>query len=245
MASPKATKSPGTDEKRSFWEDECKIPSIKKDPLLWNKGWEKALPKLSAHRHVYPEMGKRYYKKEDWDRIKISTHRRELKDRVRKAQQMTVELWEFLLDKGDFMTVWFLLNEDERQPHLLKGLQETCLVVKFQKDARALCPEITITAMSKRKGRGFVEFLDAYRKGIKDLGQGQVKLYAVPSAWWDKALEGTSQSVSDTLDKAAFELLTLHRDHFIGRWLRHQIKKYALTDAHEQRRSSGYHFCLC
>lgn len=192
------------------------ITSLERDPILWNKGWEKALHKLSASKHVYPEMKKKYYKQEDWHRIRIIRHRQGLRDEVIKAQGLAADMWDYMRGEGHFVKAWFLQDEKERRQHLLKGLQTACSEMEFREDARALCPEITLTAMLKRQGKGFVEFVDAYRKAKKDVPEG--KACSLPSEWWDKAqpLSGASPSSSEIVDKGIFEILTLERNFFIS-----------------------------
>ena len=90
-------------------------------------------------------------------------------------------------------------------------MEEASQNVFFAQDCRALCPEITISSILKQRGRAFVDFISAYRKGKKDLDAS----YSLPNEWWEKAAEDTPQSVSGRFEESTLTLLTLERDEFI------------------------------
>jgi hypothetical protein len=127
---------------------------------------------------------------------------------------MVVELWDELEKRGTFVTAWSLLEECERKRHLLKGMEEACQHAFFAHDSRALCPELTISAMLKQRGRAFVDFTGAYTKGKKDLDE--TTSYALPSEWWDQAAEDTPQTIMGGFEESTVTLLTLERGEFIS-----------------------------
>jgi hypothetical protein len=101
------------------------------------------------------------------------------------------------------------LDEKERKRHLLKGFQEGYERVSFHYDSRALCPEITVRALLKRRGAVFTDLVGTVCEGKKEAGKGNVYLH--PSEWWDQA-----KNVSDPNVEGTFSLLTLLRNEFIG-----------------------------
>jgi hypothetical protein len=201
------------DDPPSGWALKFNITSIKSDPWRWNKEWEKALHSdtLTSSRHVYSMMG-RMYGSDSWEPEKFSQHFQALKDLLCRAQDRVMEDHK-LAEKGDFVTAWLLLEEGERKRHLLKGLEEACRYSSLHQDARALCPEITISSLLKQRGRAFVDTIDAYVTGKKKANEGIP--YIFPSEWWGKAVGDEPQSLSIESPVSKFALLTLHRNHFI------------------------------
>jgi hypothetical protein len=65
---------------------------------------------------------------------------------------------EILQEPSAFVTMWLLLDEAERKRYLFQGMKETCERVSLHYDTRALCPEITMTAMLKHSGKAFTNF---------------------------------------------------------------------------------------
>lgn len=97
----------------------------------------------------------------------------------------------------------------------MNGLQEACSKARLYEDARALCPEITISAMMKHGGHAFSDLFVMIQKGKREIGKD--KTYSLPSEWWDRAPKGVAQPIIDGLESSAFELSTLHRNQFIGK----------------------------
>jgi hypothetical protein len=213
MANTERITAPATtDEDFSLWALKFKFPSIQSDPWRWNKEWEKVLRTLSFSKDVYPMMGG-MYKKDAWPTTELSTHTQGLRGNVCEMQNVVANLWGELQEKGHIVTAWFLLPESERQRHLLKGLEGACQRAHCRQDARALCPEITISSMSQQRGQAFIDFIDAYKKGKDDVSEDTP--YYLPSEWWGSALEDLPQTLTDTFVESTFALLTLHRNEFI------------------------------
>jgi hypothetical protein len=162
----------------SLWAYKFKIISFKSDPWRWNKEWEKVLHTLSPSKYVYPMMGQ-MYKRGRWDPAKLSKHSYDLRNKVCDMQKTVVTAWDDLEEKGHFVTAWVLLEEGERKRHLLKGIEGACEKAHWRQDSRALCPEITISSMLKQRGRVFIDFISAYRKGKREVGEDS--LYSLPT----------------------------------------------------------------
>src|SRR5882762_5408080 len=200
----------------SIWPAKLEITSFKSDPWRWNKEWEMALQTLSSEE-VFSTMGL-MYKRGQWNADELSEHVQELGKDVCRLQGVVMENWDNLEEKEHFITAWLLLAEKERKRHLLQGMDEACGNTSWNQDARALCPEITISSMLKQNGRAFIDFMNAYRNGKKGLREDTP--YYLPNEWWEKTMDKVPQSVSEEFEESTFELLTLARSQFIGefRW---------------------------
>jgi hypothetical protein len=209
---PITTTTPDDQGDFSIWARQFKLPSIESDPLRWNKEWEKKLRTLSSS-DVYPMMSQ-VYKKGSWESAALSEHTRDLVAKVCSSQNVVAKSWDDLEEREHFITAWLLLGEEERKRHLLEGMEGACRTGSWRQDARALCPEITISSMLKDKGRAFLDFIRAYRKGKKDTSEDTP--YLLPSEWWNKAVEDVPESVTAELEESTFTLLTLHRNEFIS-----------------------------
>jgi hypothetical protein len=210
----RTTASATTDDSKDFslWALKFNFTNIQSDPWRWNKEWDKVLRTLSFSKDVYPTMGP-MYKKDSWPAAELSTHTQQLRGNVCRMQNVVVKLWGDLRERGHIVTAWVLLAESERQRHLLKGLEGACQHASWRQDARALCPEITMSSMLKRRGQAFIDFIDAYKKGKDDVSEDTP--YYLPSEWWGNALEDLPQSLADTFVESTFVLFTLHRNEFI------------------------------
>jgi hypothetical protein len=196
----------------SFWTRKLNITSFESDPWRWNKDWEKALRTLSSSKDVYPIMGQ-IFKKGRRDPSELSMVYQGFKAVVCETQNKLVKLWDEMEEREDFVTAWLLLEEKERKRHLLKGMEEACQDLPFAQDSRAFCPEVTVSSMLTQRGRAFVDFIRAYTEGKKDVGEDTS--YALPNEWWDNALEGSPQSMSEGFEDCTFAHLTHQRNRFI------------------------------
>jgi hypothetical protein len=107
-------------------------------------------------------------------------------------------------------TLWKLMDEEERKKHLLNGMKEACEYSAFNQDSRAMCPEITTTAMLE--GMAFIDFTHNLCKAIKE--QGPEKIHLLPSYWWQSAVDLPQPWSVDAL--LAFTQLSVIRKEFIG-----------------------------
>lgn len=205
------SKKPDQNERKSLWRAHLKITGFQTDPVRWNKEWEKHLHTLSASDDVFPSM-RVLYRKDSWTEETIAEHLGQIRAQLLEGQKLLVDLWADVQQGEHFTTAWLLLEEGERKRHLLKGLEESISSGTFREDYRALCPEITITAMIKQRGRAYIEFFKTFTKGKAEAGDDNV--YRSPSAWWDSA---TGATQDNDIHDLAYTLLTLERDSFIGR----------------------------
>jgi hypothetical protein len=191
-----------------FWP-KYKIPSIKTDHSRWDKRWEKTLRRLSASDDVFPIMST------FWTGSRFQTHRTDdigYTACLCRIQKVGLRFEEDLEEKQPFEIAWLLLDEAERKRHLFNGMKEACQQASMYQDGRALCPEITTTAMLKQNGKAFTDFARDFIKGTKEAGAG--KVYLVPSKWWSSAVrlpEPWPEKV-----KFAFTQLSLQRNEFIS-----------------------------
>jgi hypothetical protein len=186
------------------------ITDIESNPAGWNRDWEKALRTLSSidvYRTLSFNLGG-----PGEDLSQFSEAIQEFKKKIYKDQEVLGELWDDTKLQPHICTAWPLLEEGERQRHLFNGFKESCKHVFAGQDSRAFCPEITLSAMLRRMGHGFIDFLNHYWDGKKEAGVGNV--YLLPSEWWDKVVEDLPQPLSEP-DQLSFELLTLFRNEFI------------------------------
>jgi hypothetical protein len=212
MSTDSLTRSaPKGELEASLWARQFGITSIKIDSARWNKEWEKALHVITPSE-VYEKMGL-FYKKELWEPAKFIQNSQDVEEKAVTVQELVVKMWGDVEKLGHFKTAWLLLDEKERRRHLLNGMEEACESTLFGQDARALCPEITVTSMLQLQGRAFIDFIDMYAAGKRDTGVGSP--YYLPSKWWDKAMENIPQSLASQLETSTFRLLTLHRNAFI------------------------------
>src|ERR1700683_2092138 len=138
---PAATDKPD-DNDLSFWARKLNLTSFRADPWGWNKEWEKALHTLSFSEDVYPVMSSLYAR---LDPTKLSGHFESVQRRVSNLQNVIGKVCD--IEKEDLATGWLFFSTGERKRHLLKGMDEACKHASLEQDSRALCPEITISAM--------------------------------------------------------------------------------------------------
>jgi hypothetical protein len=210
--------------------------TVQADPVRWNLEWDKALHSLSA-KDVYEVLSQLFSS----DRFPPAENVG-LGDAMRvhglKAQNLLAKVWTDMEADQHFVTAWMLLEERDRQIHLLNGLREACKQGPLGVNARAMCPDIKISSMLKRKGKAFVEFLSSFTKEKNALGESA--LYQIPNQWWETAVDlsdspleevsSTSHEVSSPSQEVSspqqvsssqkvnspFELLTLQRNGFIS-----------------------------
>lgn len=179
------------------------LPSIRGDLAQWDRAWEKTLLTLSASEVVYPVVCA------IWKRFRSTTVSYSRYETVLELQQAMVDLGE-KCETICFDTVWRLVDDEQRRKHLLIGMKEACESSAFYQDSRAMCPEITTTAMLD--GMAFMDFTRDLCKAIRE--QGAEKVYMLPSYWWQSAVDLPQPWSEDTL--FTFEQLSVIRNEFIG-----------------------------
>jgi hypothetical protein len=198
----------------SLYAQMFNITSCEYDPEKWNRDWEKALRTLSF-ADVYAQMGERMSNRSLSATDMTPRLHQLLKECLLHQQSRLSKLWDdHLVEQFESISIaWLFLDEKERNRHLLKGLEEATKVSPFGQDSRALCPEITVSAMSKQKGRPFIDLLNTYQAKLKEVTMGDP--YLVANERWDTAPLETPPSLSETFPPSAFEILTLVRNYFI------------------------------
>lgn len=202
------------DVKPSYWVAALNITKHSIDPVRWNKEWERALRKLTPKK-IYPQLSEQLRKILESQHSTLNEGLTVYTKRINKEtalfQRLMFEMWDTGARERTstyLTTVWLLLGDEQRTKYLKNGMEEACRYVLLGQDTRAMCPEMTITALSKTRGQPFLDLVEEIRLGRQ--GQGGAP-YLFPSAWWDKA-EIEVQRVS----KPMFTLLTLLRTSFIS-----------------------------
>jgi len=152
---------------------------------------------------------------------------------------MLLQVWDEMDADEHFASAWQLLEEEERKRHLLKGLERACQHGSWGQDSRALCPEITITSMLKQRGQAFIDLINIYKTGKKDI-DGSTP-YCFPSEWWAKAMEDATPSLSVQITEFTFELLTLHRNEFMCEPNAIRHRTYLTTFVYSSVLHGGHH----
>ena len=136
-----------------------------------------------------------------------------LRKRICRDQVVVVQFEECLEESGVSATMWMLASESERKRHLFHGMKETCHFASLHNDGRALCPEITTTAMLKENGKAFVDFARSFVKATK-AAVGTGDMYMLPSEWWSSAVNMPEPRPEDV--QFIFTQLSFQRNEFIG-----------------------------
>jgi len=164
------------------------IPSAASNISEWDSAWERLLPTLSVFevfRVVGPKWLLNSYR--DLDRCKAFL----------RSEELVAKLWDELTGKGKkktlFVHVWLLAREEDRRRHVLRGISEACGYAVLGQDARALCPEITTSALLKHGGWGFVQLAHLCAEGVKKVGVG-TGLTVLWSDWWAGAVRSHLRS---------------------------------------------------
>ena len=127
-------------------------------------------------------------------------------------QLLITNIWDEL-DNTLFSVAWMMSREDDRKNHILNGMKEACEYTPWGQDARALCPDITISAMMKGEGRGFTNLVKGYAGVVKQPGPSHS--YFLWNEWQLRAVESSEPWPNDVA--SAFHLLTMHRNQFVGK----------------------------
>jgi len=186
------------------------------DIMLWDKAWEKALRTLSPSEEMFPTLGcmwdQDFHRANHAGDMDFEFMADDMYKRACKLQHAIVMLDEKMKKGAYLVTAWMLLEETERRRHLLNGMKAACQYTLFRPDARALCPEITTTAMLKRRGMAFIDFARELANGVREFGPDE--LYLLPSEWFQSAVKEPEPWSDKT--KFIFGQLNIQRAEFIG-----------------------------
>lgn len=180
-------------DRPSAWSNLYDITPFRTDAKRWHNDWEKLLTTLSASQDVYPIMS-RWITKDHQMEEEPSTRLEEAMGRLAVTQEWFTRKREMIIDDGELVTAWYLLDEKDRRRYITGGIEAISLSSLGQ-DMRPLCPEVSLSFMLKQKGRVFIEFVDNLMKGKESVGEG--KPYFVPSAWWEAAESESAEQDSD------------------------------------------------
>lgn len=169
----------------SIWAEAHNITPFRTDATRWHKDWDKLLPTLSASWDVFPTM-RQFFRRGGFTEEETSARLGRMSSELAASQERLLRVWPRIVDDGEFVTAWYLLEEKHRRRHVSNGIEEICQYPLGQ-DSRSLCPEVSFSFMLKQKGRVFIDFLNTFTLGKERAGEG--KPYFVPSAWWDEAAE--------------------------------------------------------
>ena len=197
----------------SIFRQKYKIPSIKANQSRWDKKWEKILRTLSASKDVFPVFIIHWLGIQPLGFVGPFAGMSDvLHKTVCRFREAVMRFEEMLKESGALVTLWLLLDEAERKRHLFNGIKETCEHVSLRYDGRALCPEITTTAMLKQNGKVFTDFARDFVKGTRETGTDNV--YLPPSEWWSSAVIMPKPWPEDI--KFVFAQLSLQRNEFLS-----------------------------
>ncbi|KAF7982991.1 hypothetical protein HWV62_24600 [Athelia sp. TMB] len=211
-----------------IWSDRFPIASILSDPVRWNSDWEKALRKLPAS-DVYAVMStfSKAQPAESLEKLKI------IPTYLAEIQTTQRDLWNAEWEQRPWKRIrmaWLLLEDKERQRLLLNALVGASKECSIGQSARALCPEITVTAMSKIQGRALLDFLETYHKNLQ--GERLEAPFCSHSAWWAKALPDADDPAVGEPDRLAYNIATWQREEFICQFVRAMLLSISKDMAH-------------
>jgi hypothetical protein len=197
----------------SIFRNKYKIPYMKTNQSRWDKGWKKTLRTLCASKDVFPVFSTHWLgDKSIGYQGPFFGMSNDLRKKAFRFREVVMEFEEHLGESCAFVTTWLLLDEAERKRHLFNGIKETCEHVSLHYDGRALCPEITTTAMSKQNGKAFTDFARDFVKATKEVGADN--LYSLPNEWWSSAVCMPEPWPEDV--RFVFTQLSVQRKEFIS-----------------------------
>ncbi|RDB25255.1 hypothetical protein Hypma_007371 [Hypsizygus marmoreus] len=182
------------------------------DSERWNNDWDKALHGLAAKdlfNYLRVPMA-HMYSEDPTGPLQLKTF---LEEHLFTSQKEALKVWKDDKD-AHFLTVWVLMDKKERRKYLMKGLEQACDLAMLGQDARATCPDITLSALMKEGGKGFWHLFKNHTKGMKASDPG--KFLLPTSAWWAKVQD--AQPFTE-VDKLVFELVALQRNEFITQFI--------------------------
>ena len=183
------------------------IPSMD-DISKWDQSWGQVLGGFSTSEDIFAIL-KDTWKPDQQGSSALSDLPERIRKRVLRSQAMASKLL-YELDLRDFSLAYGLMKDEQIKEHYFNGLKEACAQSSLQEDARALCPEITTSLVSKRLAFKF--FLGSFRCGVALAGEGNLAI--LHSDWWNAAVKMPEPWPEDV--RFAFAQLTLQRNEFIS-----------------------------
>jgi hypothetical protein len=196
---------------------ECpSVPSDLADLTDWDKTWETLVTKMPT-KEVYSLLKSTI--------LEDRPHTTPI-PKVRQILQIVqngIPAFRFSDCHDIVAKAWVLLERGERKRHILHGLRESC---KSSQHLRMLGPEITSTAMLKRRGMAYIDFIVRYSAAITDAA-GSGNPYILPNALWESVVDMPKPWPEE--DSFAFTHLTLQRNLMIGESHDGNIDKIGLS----------------
>ena len=192
----------------SRFAERFNIPSIASDIVLWDQTWEQTLPTLSASQDVYPVLSTAWLQTQE-----TSPGFLRIRSNLTQVQSIVTTLWQMIADDRRPLLSWMHLSEKQRMQHMLFGLHLTCQYTSCGQDARAMCPEITTSALLQDGGKAYIQFFRTYSEGITSAAHRR-SVYILPSEWWAGAIGAPHPGHEQ--NTLALVALTLQRNEFIG-----------------------------
>jgi hypothetical protein len=192
------------DRDHSIFAQQFNIPSTASDISQWDCAWERLLPTLSIS-DVFPVISRK------WLRILNPHPIDDYGERFFRSEELVMKLWDELTEKNTiFVHVWLLLKEEDCKRHVLNGIKEACDYAILGQDVRALCPEITTSALLKHDGWGFVQLAHNCADGVKRAGVRA----GIAVLWSDWFARAAILPAGETINPHT--QLSVQRDLFIG-----------------------------
>jgi len=113
----------------------------------------------------------------------------------------------FLLDNIE--AGWMAADTSSREQHLIKGIVWTCQMSPEFEEYRAFCEEVSLPALQKDDGRGFLDLLKTFVLSHRDAGFDTIITF--PSVRFDKMIRGGEQGLSK--DQELFQALAKANMH--------------------------------
>jgi hypothetical protein len=184
------------------------IPSIADDISTWEEAWERVLGRLSSSEDVFPVL-KESWKLEQQGPSVLSDLPNRIREQLLRSQDLTCKL---LAELNHRKFMFVLLHDEDVKRHLLNGMKEACAQVSLGENARALCPEITLSSMIKGGPPPVFElFANRFRWQV---AYAEGNLVLLESDWWNSAVSLPAPWPEDV--EFAFRQLTLQRNEFIS-----------------------------
>ncbi|KAH7903472.1 hypothetical protein BJ138DRAFT_1020581 [Hygrophoropsis aurantiaca] len=190
------------------------ITNVKEDQVQWNKDWERCLGSLKNSGAVFEEM--KFLLQKCYEELGTEFLSGTQQILVKKQNTLQTLLAMSDSDKENFNTMWLLLEESDRQKHLMRGLVLASERALFYDDARASCPEMTITGLLKESGNAFLKFLELFQEMKSSVSEDAPCF--MPSEWWDHVVDNVPKPLSDE-DQFVHVMLTIGRNELIAEFI--------------------------
>ncbi|KAG2110270.1 uncharacterized protein F5147DRAFT_689867 [Suillus discolor] len=197
------------------------ITNIKQDILKWDKEWEAAIASSTA-ADVLKEIS---YLLDDSSIIYVDMESVRLI--LRNIQERAARSLRKTLHRGQFNTIWLLLDASEQRRHILQGLEKASEApgTLWGQGNRALCPDVTVSNFLLEGGKGFIGFLTRFLEVFDSSDPAFLpnswweQASNLPNPWWKQTSSNDASRQRSKSTKLVFETATIDRNAFIGLFL--------------------------